>query len=148
MPILGTYATGSYVPTFQFKVTIEGLGDPMEGWTKVSEVKMEIETIEFKGGTDMGIRKSMGRLKCSDITLERPFQGKDEFYAWFESCTTTHEKHTVWIEYLRPDGSTVRKMALYGAWPKSWELPGLDAGGSNIGIEKISLAVERFTQLE
>jgi phage tail-like protein len=91
----------------------------------------------------------MGRLKCSDVTLERPYQGLDEFYGWFETCTTQHDKRTVWIEFLRPDIATlVRKYVLYGAWPKEWTLPPMDAGSSTIGIEKIALAVERTMQLE
>jgi phage tail-like protein len=149
MPILGEYPTSVFMPTFQFKVIVDGLGDPMEGFTKISEIKMEIETIEFRSGMDAGIRKSMGRLKCADVTLERPFQGLDEFYGWFETCTREHDKRTVWIEFLRPNGiDVVRKYALYGAWPKEWVLPAMDAGGSNIGIEKITLAVERSLQLE
>jgi len=148
MAILGTYPTGNYVPTFQFKVTVDGIGDPLEGWTKVSEIKMEIETIEFKGGTDLGVRKSMGRLKCADVSLERPYAGRDEFYAWFENCTRNHDKRTVWIDFLRPNGDTVRRYVLYGAFPKEWTLPAMDASASNIGIEKITLAVERAAQLE
>lgn len=150
MPVLGSVATGNFMPTFQFRVIIDGIGDPLEGFTKVSEIKMEIETIEFRSGMDSGIRKSMGRLKCADVTLERPYQGAavlDQFYGWFERCTRTHDKRTVWVEFIKPDISTVyTKYTLHGAWPKEWALPPMDAGSSTIGIEKITLAVERAFQ--
>lgn len=144
--ILGSYPTGSFIGTFQFKVTIEGINDPMEGFTKISEIKKEIESIEWMGGTDSGVRKSMGRVKVNDVTLERPYQGMDDFYAWFETCTMEHDKRTVTIDFLKPNGDTVRRYVLLGAFPKDWTLPPMDAGASTVGIEKITLAVENLIQ--
>lgn len=144
--ILGQYPTGSFVGTFQFRVTIEGINDPLEGFTKISEIKKEIETIEFKAGTDTGVRKSMGRVKVGDVTLERPYQGMDDFYVWFDTCTREHDKRTITIDFLKPNGDTVRRYVLLGSFPKDWTLPAMDAGASNIGIEKITLAIENMYQ--
>ncbi len=35
---------------------------------------LEVDDVDIQGG-DAGIRKSMGRLKCSDVTLEGPYRG-------------------------------------------------------------------------
>jgi len=145
-PILGSYPTGSFIGTFSFKVTVEGVNDLFDGFTKISEIKREIETMEWKEGMGRGVRKALGRMKCSDVTLERAYQGMDDFYAWFEHCTTETDKRTVTIDFLRPNGQTVRRYVLLGAFPKDWTLPAMDATSSTIGIEKITLAVENMYQ--
>lgn len=145
-PILGTYPTGSFIGTFSFKVQVQDINDPFDGFTKISEIKREIETMEWKEGMGRGVRKALGRMKCSDVTLERAYQGMDDFYAWFEHCTTETDKRTVTIDFLRPNGQTVRRYVLLGAFPKDWTLPAMDATSSTIGIEKITLAVENMYQ--
>ena len=36
-PILGSYPTGSFIGTFSFKVTVEGVNDPFDGFTKICD---------------------------------------------------------------------------------------------------------------
>jgi phage tail-like protein len=144
--VLGTYPTGSFIGTFSFRVQVQDINDPFDGFTKISEIKREIETMEWKEGLGKGVRKALGRMKCGDVTLERAYQGMDDFYAWFETCTRETDKRTVTIDFLRPNGDTVRRYVLLGAFPKDWTLPAMDATSSTIGIEKITLAVENMYQ--
>ncbi len=144
--ILGTYPTGNFIGTFQFKVKVEGINDEFDGFTKISEIKKEIETMEWMEGTARGVRKALGRMKCSDVTLERAYQGMDDFYGWFETCCRETDKRTVTIDFLKPNGSTVRRYVLLGAFPKEWILPSMDASTSTLGIEKCVLAVENMYQ--
>lgn len=141
--------TNSYIGSFHFRVQIEGINDPLDGFIKVSNVKCTTESMDWKHGMDMVIRKSPGRTQFEDVTLERVYSGLDEFHKWRDQITRGNiDRRTVSIEYLRPDQSTMRRYVLINAYPSEWELPEMDAGGSNPATERITLACENVLQLE
>ncbi|MBT3217471.1 MAG: phage tail protein [Proteobacteria bacterium] len=145
MPIIGKIGTPQYIPTFKFLVTIDGVSvDALEGWSKVSGVKWELEEIKTRTGTDFASdRKLPGRLAVGDVTMERPSMGADVMYQWSNRCARgANERHTVHIQMQKSDGSLVRQITLFGAWVKSAAWPDLDASASNMGMEAYTLAVE------
>lgn len=143
----GPNPTNNYIGSFQFRVTIEGINDPLDGFVKVSALTSTTENITFKHGLDRSVRVAPGRTKVEDITLERVYSGLDEFSAWRESIVNgSIDRRTVSIEFLRNDGSVVRKYSLYNAYPSKWTLPAMDAGGSNAAMEVITLSAERVVQ--
>lgn len=143
----GANPTNNYIGSFQFRVTIEGINDPLDGFTKVSPITSTTENIDFKHGLDRSVRKAPGRTTFEDITLERVYSGLDEFSQWRERIVNGElDRRTVSIEYLRNSGEVVRKYSLYQAYPSKWELPEMDAGASNAATEKITLSVERVVQ--
>ena len=143
----GPNPTNNYIGSFQFRVTVEGINDPLDGFIKVSAVTSTTENINFKHGLDRSIRSAPGSTKYEDITLDRVYSGLDEFAQWRESIVNGNvDRRTVSIEYLRNDGSMVRKYSLYNAYPSKWVLPALDAGGSSSAVEQITLSAERVVQ--
>ena len=134
--------------SFQFRVTVEGINDPLDGFIKVSAIKITTESMDFKHGMDRMVRHADGRSKVEPVTLERVYSGLDEFSAWRTEVENGNiDRRTVGIEFLRNDGVTVvRKYTLLNAWPSDWELPDMDAGSSNTSVEKITLQVERVIQ--
>lgn len=143
----GPNPTNNYIGSFQFRVTVEGINDPLDGFIKVSPIVSTTENIEFKHGLDRSVRKAPGRTTFEDITLERVYSGLDEFALWRESIVNGNvDRRTVSIEFLRNDASVVRKYSMYNAYPSKWELPEMDAGGSNTAVEKITLSVEKVIQ--
>ena len=143
----GPNPTNNYIGSFQFRVTVEGINDPLDGFIKCSAIVSTTENIQFKHGLDRSVRKAPGRTTFEDITLERTYSGLDEFAAWREQIVNGDiDRRTVSIEFLRNDGSVVRKYSLYSAYPSKWELPEMDAGASNAATEKITLSVERIVQ--
>jgi phage tail-like protein len=143
----GANPTNNYIGSFQFRVTVEGINDPLDGFVKVSSIVSTTENIEFKHGLDANVRKAPGRTTFEDITLERVYSGLDEFATWREAIVNgTIDRRTVSVEYLRNDGTMVRKYSLYNAYPSKWELPEMDAGGSNTAVERITLSVEKVVQ--
>lgn len=144
----GPNPTNNYMGSFQFRVTVEGINDPLDGFIKVSGVKITTETMDFKHGMDRMVRHAPGRTKVENVTLERVYSGLDEFAKWRTDIENgTIDRRTVAIEFLRNDGVTVvRKYTLLNAYPCGWTLPDMDAGGSNTAVEKIELAVERVIQ--
>ena len=139
--------TNKYIGSFQFRVTVQGINDPLDGFVKVSPIVSSTENLEFKHGLDRSVRKAPGRTSFDDITLERVYSGLDEFSQWRERIVNGElDRRTVAIEYLRNSGEVVRKYSLYSAYPSKWELPEMDAGSSNAAVEKITLSVERVIQ--
>lgn len=139
--------TNNYIGSFQFRVTVQGINDPLDGFIKVSPVVSSTENIDFKHGLDRTVRKSPGRTSFEDITLERVYSGLDEFSMWRQSIVDGKiDRREVSIEYLQRDDTVVRKYTLIAAYPSKWEMPELDAGGSNTAVEKITLAVENVIQ--
>ena len=139
--------TNAYVGSFNFRVTIPDIaGDVNQAFTAVSGVVSESEKMEFMQGTDPYTRKGVGRTTYEDVTIERIYNGNDGFYDWrLEVETGTITRRDVKIEMLRPDGQVARTMMCRGAWPSRWELPPMDASGSEGAVEAITLTVERVT---
>ena len=142
--------TNSFIGSFNFKVKVEGMDHEFEGFTKCSAIKAKVEAITWKNGTDMYVRKAPGRTEWEDITLERIYSGRDELHTWWEEIISGNiNRKMVSITFLRHDGSTVvRKYDLLSAFPSAWELPELDATGSNGATEKITLSCERVIMSE
>ena len=139
--------TNNYIGSFQFRVTVQGINDPLDGFIKVSPVVSTTENMDFKHGLDRTVRKSPGRTTFEDITLERVYSGLDEFSLWRQTVVDGKtDRREVSIEYLQRDDTVVRKYVLIAAYPSKWELPELDAGGSNTAVEKITLSVENVIQ--
>ena len=139
--------TNNYIGSFQFRVTVQGINDPLDGFIKVSPVVSTTENMDFKHGLDRTVRKSPGRTTFEDITLERVYSGLDEFSLWRQTIVDGKiDRREVPIEYLQRDDTVVRKYTLIAAYPSKWELPELDAGGSNTAVEKITLSVENVNQ--
>lgn len=141
--------TNNYIGTFHFRVQVEGINDPLDGFVKISPVTSTTEAMDFKHGMDRKVRKAPGRTLFEDMTLERVYSGLDEFHAWRKKIVDGDiDRRTVSIEYLRADHSVMRRYVLVNAFPSKWELPEMDAAGSNTAVEKITLSVEDVLQFD
>ena len=141
--------TNNYIGSFHFRVTVEGINDPLDGFIKVSALVSTTEAMDFKHGLDMVVRKAPGRTTFDDVVLTRVYSGLDEFHAWRKAIEAGNiDRRTISIEYLRPDHTTMRRYVLINAFPSKWQLPEMDAGGSNTATEEITISYENLLQLE
>lgn len=131
-----------YLGSHRFYVALDG-NAPADGFTTVSAIISVTETITFKHGMDPWVRKAPGRVQWEDITLERIYCGDDAFAQWREQIVNgSSDRRNITIEYQDAAGGTKKTYLLQQSFPVRWELPGLDATGSNGAIERITLAVE------
>lgn len=138
----------NYFGAYYFSVAIDGIeqSDINQTFTKVSGVVSESEPVEFKHGTDPYIRKTVGRTKYEDLSLERIYNGSDAFYKWrLEIEEGNISRKDVVIRLMKANGDVVRTMVCRTAWPSKWQLPEMDASGSNPATETITLSVEKVT---
>jgi len=92
---------------------------------------------------DPWVRKAAGRVSWEDITLERIYCGDDAFAAWREDLVNGKaNRKSVVIEFQDAAAVMKKTYQLHECFPVRWELPGLDATGSNSAIERIVLSVE------
>ncbi len=143
MSTQGLNAYGSY----QFRVFIvtEANGvqaDVNQAFVRISGVVTSSEDIDYMQGTDTSVGTAPGRTKFDDLQMERVYNGVDDFYNWRRRIEKGHmELGDLSIEMLDRNGNPVRKIVCASAWPKRWEMPEMDATGSNVAMEKITLAV-------
>lgn len=136
--------TNEYVESYSFIVAVEGMDHALEGFSKMSAPKTTGEDVHWKNGTDMFIRKMPGVTHWEPVTLERVYSGRDELHLWWESILAGNiDRRTVTVTMLARDGVTHKgRYSFMRAYPSAWELPELDAGGSNTAIEKVTLTFE------
>src|SRR5215831_10522796 len=79
MPIVGTPRT--FFHRWRFVVEVPGFGS--SGFQKCSELSVELANIEYHEGGSLIPNKSPGRLKFSDVTLERGATKDQELFDWF-----------------------------------------------------------------
>lgn len=141
---MGDGTTDFYKNAFCFEVVVEGFDSVNQAFTRCSGIVSTSEPMEYMQGTDAYVRKNPGRVTFEDVTLERVYNGLDDFYTWrkeIENGATT--KYAVQIYMKDRQGQDVRHMTLIQAWPIRWELPELDASGSGPATERITLSIEK-----
>jgi phage tail-like protein len=134
--------TDEYLGSHRFYVALDN-NAPADGFTTVSPIISMTEAITFKHGQDPWVRKAPGRVQWEDITLERVYCGDDSFAQWREQIVNgSSDRRTVTIEFQNNSALTKKTYTLINCFPVRWELPGLDASGSQGAMERITLCVE------
>jgi phage tail-like protein len=135
--------TDNYIGNYQFVVQIDDINEVNQTFVRVSGVVSNTEAMEFMQGTDPYVRKGVGRTSWEEVTLERVYNGADEFYDWrIQIENGDISRRNVTVRLLKPNGEQAREMTMYQAWPSRWELPEMDATGSGPATERIVLTVE------
>lgn len=155
MAMFTTSDVASYVGAFHFEVTFEvddeevSPGDINQSFTRISGVVSQSEHMEFMQGTDPYVMKAPGRSSFEDVTLERVYNGSDQFYKWRKRIQAGEIVFgTVHIRIYQRDGTLKRHMVCDKAWPSRWEMPELDASGSSPAVERITLTVREVREEE
>lgn len=128
---------------YNFKLDIKGV--TAGHFTKVSNMGVDIEVIEYREGTQGStVRKLPGWVKYSDITLSYGLTNSFELWQWLSSAVQGNvERKNVSIILVGTDGITeVTRWNLTHAWPSSWRGALLDAMSQEAAIEELTLSHE------
>ena len=129
---------------FNFRVEIDGVA--LAGFSECSGLRLEIEVIEYREGSDpSSVRKLPGLAKVGDITLKRGITASKELHDWVDSVRNgvANRKNGV-IILLDDERKEVARWRFFDAFPRKWEGPNLDAKGSDVAIETLTLCCERL----
>ena len=150
MPIIGTPRT--FHKKYKFLVEVHPLASA--GFQKCSELSVEVANIEYHEGGSLIPNKSPGRLKFSDVTLERGATKDHDLFDWFSEVAAAAAnaglveplfKRNVDIVQQDRDGTTLRRWTLNGAWPVKFVAGAWDNEADENVIESVTLTYDFFT---
>jgi phage tail-like protein len=150
MTIIGTPRT--FFKRFSFLVEIDEFRSA--GFQKASELSAEVANIEHHEGGALIPNKSPGRLKFSDLTLERGATKDQDIFDWFSQVADAAAnaglveprfKRNVDLVQLDRDGSTLRRWTIAGAWPVKFVAGAWDNEADENVIESVTLTFDYFT---
>ncbi len=116
----------------------------------VSGLKQEFDMIEVKSQTAQGayqIRKIPGRQKPVSVTITRQLTDDNYFETWMKGVDKgVTDRRDVIISVFAPDkpGTAVKRYVVKNAQPASLEITQVQAGGTNVLDEKVTLQGERL----
>jgi phage tail-like protein len=127
---------------FNFLVEIDGIAQA--GFSECTGLRLEVDVIEYReGGERSSVRKLPGLAKVGDITLKRGVTISNELQAWFESVRNgVADRRNGAIVLLDDERKPVVRWKFFNAFPRRWEGPDLDAKGSEVAIETLTLSCE------
>lgn len=138
---------------FRFRVRWDGL--IVAGVSKVGALKRSTEVVPHREGGDISTpRLSPTTTKFDPISLERGITFAPEFEAWVNMVYSAEGdggvslfrfRKDIRIELLNLQGTIVRAYNVMRCWPSEFTaLPELDANGSGIAFESLTLQNEGF----
>jgi len=127
---------------FRFLVEIEGL--TQAGFSECSGLGSRVEVIEYReGGEPATVRKLAGRVTYPDITLKWGVTDSRELYDWHRAVVQGQiQRKGCSIILLDESGNERVRWNLFNAWPSKWDGPALNAKGSDVAIETLTITCE------
>jgi phage tail-like protein len=138
-------------PEFNFLVDL-GDGDPSSvqaGFQECSGIGIEIQVAEYRNGNEKenDVRKITGLSRVTDVTLRRGIIGSLGLWNWLNQVPNGDQAalRTVLIHLQSEDhASTVQTWKLLRARPVKYVVDPLNAKGSDVAMEELTLAYERL----
>jgi phage tail-like protein len=141
-------------PYGQFNFLIDlgsGSEGPRAGFQECREIGMAVDVIEYRNGNDKAneVRKLTGLARYPDVTLRRGLIGSLDLYNWLNEIRNGEQGavRTVTIQLQNEDHTQiVMTWALRRARIVRYVSGPLDARGTDVAMEELTLAYERLEQ--
>jgi phage tail-like protein len=137
------------LPKFHFRVE---WGGERLGFTEVTGLDMQVETIEYREGSspEYSKIKMPGMHKFSNITLKRgSVAGDSDFYKWINKINlNTAERRDVIVSLLNERHDPVLTWKAKNTFPIKVQASDLKADGNEVAIETVELAHEGLSLVE
>jgi len=128
---------------YRFLVEIDGV--VQAGFSECSGLSSKIDVVQYREGGDLGnVRKLPGQTNYPDITLKWGLTSSSEMYDWHLNAINGNTvRKNCSIIVLGDDKEEKVRWNIYDAWPNAWTGPSLNAKGSDVAIEQMTLTCER-----
>ena len=128
---------------FRFKLEIEGI--VQGGFSECTGLASKIAVVQYREGGDVSsVRKLPGQADYPDITLKWGLTDSSELYEWHLNVIQGNiVRKNCSIIILGSDQEEKVRWNLYDAWPNAWTGPALNAKGSDVAIEQMTITCER-----
>jgi len=139
-------------PYGEFNFLVElGIGDPDSlegGFQECSAIGTEIAVAEYRNGNDRrnSVRKVTGLSRALDVTLRRGVIGSLNLFQWLDQVRNGDQGavHQARIQLLAEDRSVAVTWHLVGARIVKYVAGPLNAKGTGVAMEELTLAYERL----
>jgi phage tail-like protein len=109
---------------------------------------ISVDVVEYRTGSskESGVQKLPGLARYPDVILRRGVIGSLDLYNWINEVRngSSNAARTVTIQLLSEDRVPVVTWKLLRAWPVKYSGPALDAKGTDVAMEELTLAYERL----
>lgn len=130
---------------YNFKLVVQGL---VQGhFTRVDGMAIKVGRLLYReGGERATVRSIPGPVEYATVTLMYGLTSDRTLVDWlFTAVNGAVERRNVSLAMLDDTGSSeVQRWNLVRAWPCEWRGAPLDAMGSEMAIEQLSLAYDRL----
>lgn len=131
---------------FRFRVEIDGI--QQAGFMECTGLGSQVEVVEYReGGENATVRKLPGRVSYPDIVLKWGATDSQELYQWhLQVIRGNLARNDGSVVLLDSQGNEKLRWNFFNAWPSKWTGPTLNAKGSDVAIEELTLTCERQEQ--
>jgi len=139
--------TEPYVdPYLNYRFLIEIDSVVQAGFSECSGLSSKIDVVQYReGGDQTSVRKLPGQTNYPDVTLKWGLTDSSELYDWHLNAINGNiVRKNCSIIILGDDREEKVRWNLSDAWPNTWTGPTLNAKGSDVAIEQLTLTCERI----
>lgn len=133
----------NYVTTNRFYVELDS--EIVASFTECSGLSVEIQKqVYYEGGVNEQQRIFLEHAAFTDVTLKRGVTDNQDFSNWLSQVLlgSKNFRNNVNILVFNQAGEIMQSWTLIGAIPVGWKAPALQADGSAVAIEELTLAFE------
>lgn len=141
---------GGENPYAQYNFQVEVDGRSVAGFSEVSGISMELETVTYReGGVDDHVHELPDRFAHANLVLRRGLTKDASFWEWIhEVMSGTVSRKNVVVKLTDGfKGQNEWGWEFAGAYPRRWEGPDLTGQNDGMAIETIELVYEKFTTM-
>jgi phage tail-like protein len=135
--------------SFYFVLEIDGM--EIAHFMEFSGLKSTCEIFEIpEGGFNGQVHKFPGISKWENLTLRYCTQSSTALFDWRQKYAADddygdREETSGAIVMKNNAGEEIKRFSFGAMWPVSWEGPALNSGASELAIESLEVAFDRFT---
>jgi len=141
---------GTENPYSQYNFELEVDGKPVAGFSEVSGLTMELDTVSYQeGGVNDHVHQLPGQFAHANLVLQRGLTKDTTFWNWLHEVMSGTIKRRTLVLKLKSGfkGESAWGWEFTNAYPIKWSGPDLTGGANGMSIESIELTYERFDTL-
>ena len=142
--------------SYRFEVRPAGSGASVAAFTRMSGIKMSVETIQVRSGNDIrGVKEFVPVFtQYAPVTLSRGVVGDNDFMDWilaasagdFTGPTGANLRRDLDVIAIDEKKNPIVTWTLKGAIPIGYELSPMDASRSEVLMESVTFAIVGVTR--